>query len=761
MANRITTLVEFVTDRAQSAAQKFRADLAAADGTVAKFKAGWSTMLASVAASPAILAAAAGAIAVAGKKVVDSFQDAALEVGKFSDATGLAAEDASRLLEVASDVGVGAGTIESAVARMNQAIGTGGGVVDELGLSLKRTADGAADVNATFLDTIARINAIEDPTKRAAAQAKIFGRGYKEAAEIIGLSADELKAKLEGVADAQVFGDDQVAKARELREEMDDVNDSAERISRAFGETLVPILADAAATVNNLIDSYDRLKAKAPEGTGLAGRIVTGLTGPFQAAGVALDELNQASARLDQALGAPAPGVQAITDAVRGAIDPTREHGEAVEDLGQRWSAAQIPLKAATGAFAEMTGAAYDNVSALEANAAAVEEAAEARADLNAETQRSIDHLGDYRRSQLDVADAQDRLNDAEAERTKLLTEGKVSAEDKARADDDVRRATDDLADAQADLNRVVASSIPTDEQKADSLEKVEDAQRSLEDAIRGVDDAQRSVEERERRLAKLRGELAKLNGPQFTDETKQSAAFKQAQKQADLDEKRADLTVDIADAERDLEDAHRDVSDAYRDVDDATRNLTTAQDENTRLLRDGINVDDQKRAALDRVADADARLRQAVADRTQVMADSIPTHAEVEQATRDVERAQMDLVTAIGNQAGAFAAQKGAVDDTTASLALQRQEIENIIALQPTLAAALQPTLDLLNRAAPAQFSQLPVTAREGSGASLVVQPGGIVINAGAGTDSARLGQVVNDALTRFVRNGGRTTFS
>jgi methyl-accepting chemotaxis protein len=369
MANVITTLLKLDATNLRTGLKQTQAQIAQTDGVIAKAKTGWTSLFSTFASSPVAIAGATAAIGTFITTTVTGFQEAALEAGKFADATGLTNEAASRLLEVAGDIGVSVGSVEGAVAKMNQAIGTGGPLIDELGLSLQTTADGAADVNATFIDTVRRINAITDPTERAAAAAKVFGRGYKEAAELIGLSADELKAKLDDVGDAQVFGDEQVRKARELRAELDDVQDSAGRVSRAFGETLVPILADAAATVNNLIDSYDRLKAKVPDAAqgGPVGTLLGGLINPTQALSGAMDGLNRATARLDQALGATAPGVTAITDAVTDAADGVDDLDAAMsgaagsaDELGSRWAAAAIPLEGASGAMAEMRSHADD-----------------------------------------------------------------------------------------------------------------------------------------------------------------------------------------------------------------------------------------------------------------------------------------------------------------------------------------------------------------------------------------------------------------
>ena len=263
MANVITTTINFVTDRAQSAVKGFRSSVAEADGAMGKFRAGASSALTTVQANAGSLALAGGAALVTfGTKAVTAFQDTAIAAGKFSDATGLAVEDASRLAEVAGDVGVEASAIEGAIVRMNAAAAKGD--LADLGVEIQRTADGATDVNATFLETIRVLNGIKDPTERALAAQKIFGRGYKEVAEIIFDSADNVATKLGEVSEAKVIDPEELAKAREFRRQMDDLNDALQDIQLAAGEALVPMLGDLADIVVLARDAEQALEDMIP-----------------------------------------------------------------------------------------------------------------------------------------------------------------------------------------------------------------------------------------------------------------------------------------------------------------------------------------------------------------------------------------------------------------------------------------------------------------------------------------------------------------
>lgn len=247
MANKITTVIDFVTTGAQRSVKTFRQSISEADGAVGKFKAGASSAMSAVSANLGNLALAGGAAAVAlGTKVVAAFQETALEAGKLADATGLTVEAASRLREVSADLGVSGETVTMIVKKLTVELGKGNPLLEQYGIALQRGSDGAADINATLIDTIRRIQAIEDPTKRAAAAQAAFGRGFADAAELIGTNADELQAKLDSVSNAKVITEDELANAREFRDTMEELKDVGEDLATTSGQALVPALTDLA-----------------------------------------------------------------------------------------------------------------------------------------------------------------------------------------------------------------------------------------------------------------------------------------------------------------------------------------------------------------------------------------------------------------------------------------------------------------------------------------------------------------------------------
>lgn len=248
MAIRIPIITDLQDKGIQEARRqfgKFKADIAAADGTMGKFKAGSKAAFDGVKAQAGNLAMVAGA-AIAGFaiKAVGDFQDLAIAAGKFSDATGLTVEDASKFMEAAGDIGVPVDKLEGAIGRLNRTIGADPDKVRDLGVDLVYLNDGSLDVNETFLNTIDRIKAIKDPAEKAKVAAQLLGKGWQDMAELIEMGADDLKASLDSVDESKIIDKSEVDKAKNYRQAMDDLRDSFEKVAINLGERLIPKVAE-------------------------------------------------------------------------------------------------------------------------------------------------------------------------------------------------------------------------------------------------------------------------------------------------------------------------------------------------------------------------------------------------------------------------------------------------------------------------------------------------------------------------------------
>jgi hypothetical protein len=244
VANKISVVIDATADKAVKSLKDFRTSIADADGAAGKMKAGFAGATDSIKANAGALAATAGAALLAfGVKAVNAFTETALAAGKFSDATGIAVDDASRWMEVGGDVGIGADAIQGAIQKMNKALADGKPAFADYGVEVAKTDAGLVDANATFQNALTTIGAIEDPTKRAQAAQQVFGKSYGEVARLMEMSAGDLEAALKGVSDSKVIDESELKKAREFEAAMDTLRDSVEDVALKVGERLTPLIS--------------------------------------------------------------------------------------------------------------------------------------------------------------------------------------------------------------------------------------------------------------------------------------------------------------------------------------------------------------------------------------------------------------------------------------------------------------------------------------------------------------------------------------
>lgn len=259
----ITELQDEGIKRAKREFDKFKGAVAKAEGGMGKFKAGSKAILDGIQANAANFAtAAAGAFVTFAAQGVTAFQELALSADKFAGATGLAVEEASRLMEVAGDLGIESGTVETAIGKMNQNLGKSPDLFKQLGVQVAYAKDGTVDANETFLNVIDRLNKIKDPAEKARVATQLLGKGWRDMSQLIGMGADELRASLAGVSDAKVIDPAEVEKAKKFRDAMDNLKDIFEDISIELGESLVPVLADVAeimADMNQLANVFEKI----------------------------------------------------------------------------------------------------------------------------------------------------------------------------------------------------------------------------------------------------------------------------------------------------------------------------------------------------------------------------------------------------------------------------------------------------------------------------------------------------------------------
>lgn len=240
---RLKIILDMEGDNVTKGLRGIGKEISAADGFVNKFKAGVNGVKSSIGeflSSGAGMATATAAVGAAMFGAANKAADLGMEIGKLSDATGLSAESASRWTEVANDLGIGSDQVAGLIEKMTKNLGATPEKFEAMGISIQKAANGTVDMNATLLEAIAVIQKIPDPTKRAKAAADLFGKGWADAAELVSMSATELKDRLEGVSEAKVFNEEEIKQAREFRDSMEDLKDVGEDLAIAVGKDLIP-----------------------------------------------------------------------------------------------------------------------------------------------------------------------------------------------------------------------------------------------------------------------------------------------------------------------------------------------------------------------------------------------------------------------------------------------------------------------------------------------------------------------------------------
>jgi hypothetical protein len=250
----ITSLEDTGIKNAKAAFNDFKSAVGNAEGGMGKFKAGANSVMDSVKANAGAFAIA-GAAAFVGfaKKSITAFQDLALYVDKFSIATGLSAEEASRWAEVTGDLGIEVGSVETVIGKMNRTIGQSPDLFKNLGIELEYTNTGALDVNATFLNTIEYLKNIKDPAERAREGVKLLGKSWTDMALLIDQGAGNLSASLASVSDSKIIDQSEISKARNFRDATDELKEKFEALALTLGEELVPTITAIVDTLGPAI----------------------------------------------------------------------------------------------------------------------------------------------------------------------------------------------------------------------------------------------------------------------------------------------------------------------------------------------------------------------------------------------------------------------------------------------------------------------------------------------------------------------------
>lgn len=443
---------------------KIKTAVGEADGFFGKLKAGGGAALESVGGWGAVAGAGVTAAAAAAAKGLRDFEKLGTEIGKGADATGLSYEAFSRWKEVADDAGVAGAALEGTVGKFNKTIGASPGLLASYGGEIQRAKDGTVDVNETFLNAIDTVNGIENPTKRAEAAAKLFGKGWQEMGELIARGSGPLRANLAAVDDTKVFDQQKVEDARKLRDAFDSVVDAGQSLFLTIGQNLAPIISELAPrfaeTVNQLkplVKGIAEFESGVLKLAGPITKLTNLIAGPFSSAlgkvlggigdvvgavGDFLDTSDDDRILLfsDDVLKA-AGAADTMKEAADGGGPSVQELADRIKDAADRAEYYQSRVEAAKGSTDKVKDASDNYADALKRVRDELKEARDAQSELIDEQLSAIDQNYAYMTATIETRGELTAYNEQ-------VKSGKLMGDELTLATESMRQKMVDTAEA-------------------------------------------------------------------------------------------------------------------------------------------------------------------------------------------------------------------------------------------------------------------------------------------------------------------------
>ena len=623
------------------------------------------------AASTAGLAAGAGVALV--QKSVGHYLDLIEQTKTFSALTRASVEDSSRFVLALGDLGIKGEAGAKALGAMSRNLDTK--KWQELGIEIKKNADGSTDMVGTFRNVLASLEKIPDAQQRANVLAATFGKSYQEILPLIERGAKGFDALLKG-NEGQVIKTDDVKRAEQLRVAMDQLGDLAADFAVQLGRYAVPVITLLAKGASQAAANFAHLFDLA----------IDGMQKMVDLADVALGPLvNFDDALVRNKMSQVGNALLNVGAAGRESEDSTGLAAVSLDNLGDAAAAAAADLKSLTDAFDKRVSGAFAMSSAtdkatksladLDVAGKLADENAKASAERAVESGRKreavekalaglaeqrVRNAKDIAAAEKSVADAQDkvtessrRVDSATADMAVALSAAQDAADAASRADEAYRRVLQGVGvDAESAKNALLG------------LNEAKDGKSSAEIGVRSAD----------RRLVSAR------------------KALDVAQDQNAIDRERESLLLDLADASQIVAKAEKAKAEVMAkgtyfadELADADRNIARARIEQvsrtvelTRRLDDLTDQTDELGKAQDEVLQAELGLSSArrdldkataeVAESTRILDGETSgysaTSKEAKEADEKRAKAVGEVTTAHGRVVTAAGAVKKATDD-------------------------------------------------------------------------------------------------
>jgi len=214
--------------------------------------------------------AAVGALTTAAIASIKQFTDLADMVRDFGRASGLGAQQSSRLVAVFDDLKISQQAADTGFFRLNRGIASGTVDLSKYGAEVVRTTDGNLDMYRTLLSISDAYTSTTDSGARAQMVQEAFGRGGMALIPILEQGRKGIQEMYDAVPGRQILKDEDLMAARRYELALDDLNDSVMELKVALGNELVPQLTVLASAMATAIRSTGDLGTKM-EGLEFAG----------------------------------------------------------------------------------------------------------------------------------------------------------------------------------------------------------------------------------------------------------------------------------------------------------------------------------------------------------------------------------------------------------------------------------------------------------------------------------------------------------
>lgn len=340
-----------------------------------------------------LTSALAGGAAVAGAALVafaadgiGKMVDLASEVRNFGRATGLSAEDSSRMVAVLDDLGISSEVGAGAMFKLAKNTADGGAKLALYGVDVARAKDGNVDLFGTLLSVADAYVATEDPGKRAELVMAAFGKTGQALIPILEKGSAGLTAMFDAVKRGEILSQKQIDQTREFELAVDDVQDSFRSLQIQAAGVLLPYVTSVLEAGTVTLDFLGESKLG-----GIAGKfakiVVDGtpvgsaLNAIKNAFGGAGEEAQGAAAKFDlQVVALEQMGVE-VSDAEKATGKLTEETKKAAAEA-EKYQAKIDAMAAAIGSAYTAMGGASDELSAKLGDQARAYDTAKTSADM-------------------------------------------------------------------------------------------------------------------------------------------------------------------------------------------------------------------------------------------------------------------------------------------------------------------------------------------------------------------------------------------